>query len=199
MNRTRATRLRFAVWVFAVAVPIAAGLTRFWLGDPGSAGQRAMSLAQLAGVVAMLALLKSTPSDAIKLKRRTSIVLIALGAGVICGTTTGQWTTAWPQVELTAFAVIAGLAIGTFFALQVPKRASPWWVVAFAWLPWYAVLDTHVSRGTRGGDVPVLATFLSMAFAGAAIYATGALTPTRVRWWMLVLFAAVCAAAILVV
>lgn len=198
MDRTAATRLRFGVWVFAVVVPIGAGVARLWLGDPGSTGQRAMSLAQLAGVVAMVALLKTTPPDAIKLKRGTSIALIALGAGVIWGTG-GQWTTAWPAILGPALVTLLGLAMGTCLALQVPKRASPWWMVAVAWLPWFAVVDTHISRGASGGDVPVLVAFLSMVLAAATIVAAGAFAATRLRWWMLALFAAVNAAAILVV
>ena len=194
LGRAAGARLRFAVWVFAVVVPIGAGVARLWLGEPGSAGQRAMSLVQLAGVVVMVVLLKTTPPDAIKLGRGTSIVLIGLGASVIWGTADagGQL---WLTLAIAAFVAIMSVATSN----EIARLSSPWWGVAMWWLPVMASANGRVQRGGGDDHLIALAASMPMFLIGAVIGGLGAAARARVRWWMVAVFLLACAVAIVVV
>jgi hypothetical protein len=73
------------------------------------------------GLVALIFLLRTTPADAIKLRRRTSNLLI-FGVAVLL--MPWRWSGLWPPI----------VTVALLFLLRLTRR-SPWWAVLFAWNP----------------------------------------------------------------
>jgi hypothetical protein len=123
-------RQRLAVWVAAVAGPLAAAPLRAFGGmvEAGAIG------VQAAAVLGMVWLVATTPADAIRLTRGTSWGVLALGAAWIQG-----WSVGWAAGVVIA----AGFAVAAAWLIEsdaAKVRRSPWWSVALLWAP-IGVLD----------------------------------------------------------
>jgi hypothetical protein len=101
-------QVRFGAWAAAVALVPAADLTGH-------------STAAFAGLVALLWLLRTTPADAIRLKRSTSEIILIAAAVAVAGV---HWHT---------LRVLGGTLLLLMF-LRLTRR-SPWWAVIFCCNP----------------------------------------------------------------
>ena len=122
-----ARRARFGAWCVSVVFILCAPVWARLLG-PG-AGPLVAGAHALAGLTALVALLRTTPPDAIRLSWRAGAVLIALVAVAL------PLLAGAPGAPRTG--AIALLASALTLAILTPPRAgvSPWWVAPGVWHP----------------------------------------------------------------
>lgn len=158
-------RARFAVWVFVVAVTVAAGLARtVWFVGGEQTPAVFAALVMLAGLVAMVGLLVTTPAGAIKLPTWVSfwavlagtLVMSVPGWATLTALANAPWSVAesWRRggvIDVLVFHAWPVATLGLLWALIVviawptPIRArttpsrgaarSPWWAVPILWFP----------------------------------------------------------------
>lgn len=124
-ERERARTLRFAAWTLIVLLPLASPLP--WVLMPWAIAPWMVAGLGLAGSGAMMALLQTTPPDAIRLRRATSIRVIALG-----------WCWMASAAAMTFGLVAFAPALLALLLLPVTLRrmnVSPWAAAPATWHP----------------------------------------------------------------
>jgi hypothetical protein len=132
-----ARRLRLGLWLAVV--------TTVLFGD--LSGRRVVAFA---GLAALILLLRTTPADAIKLRRRTSNLLIIAVTILLMP---WRWQLFWVPV----------VTVALLFLLRLARR-SPWWAVVFAWNP---------AAVTAGGCAVAAVLVPVLGLTGLAISAGG--------------------------
>jgi hypothetical protein len=143
-----AVRARFAAWVLIVSALLIGTPAWVWICDP--ADQRLAGPSLWAGyaplaiaILALAALLATTPADAIRLKPLRSVFIVTLGAAwlqavaALASQDPARWAIA---------AAVVGLAAGAAGTLARLGR-SAWIATLFAWHPLVTFLDatpTHL-------------------------------------------------------
>ena len=179
-------RMRLRVWTAVVVVAVLAALLAL-LDDAWADLAHIVCAAGSVGL--MVWLLETTPADAMRLRRPTSVGLIAAIAAWVTALTTiphPRFGVFGAPVAAGLMALAAGgLAVmpGVFVRAGSGAR-SPWWAIGAAATPWFTL--------ARRGDDVVDWVVLGIAAVGAVGMGLGFLRWVRYAWgWGVLLVAAV--------
>lgn len=143
---------RLAAWIVTIAVAL---LAPAWVILGAPAGPTVAAVHGFAAMGVLLALLRTTPPDAIKLRWPTSATLIALGALALplaAGLSTDPLHTTGLRGAI--YAVFGSLLL---LALLLPPNSgvSPWWAAIPLWAPSLWLLELP---GVASGGLSILGT-----------------------------------------